>query len=356
MENQKPFVSVVMPVYNAENYLEDTIKSITNQTFGDFELILVNDCSTDESAKICDFWCTQDKRIKVLHLEENGGAGNARNLGIDTAVGEYLTFVDSDDFIEKTLYEEAVSSLKETNADVCVWGVKEEYCRKEEVLWENILTLPEQKCTNKEATQKMIIMLEAKTLFGYQWNKMYRLEIIKKHSIYFEKVHLYEDYFFNISFIQYAETMDILGNAGYHYKKRNNQSLTKQYVKDYFELSRRRVETMLNLYQNWNYLDTEVINFLGNTYLRYILSALERNCTVEAKMSNSEKINWAQMLYKDNVYNGVARKCIVENKILKILQKAINGEKWYLCVAMGKGIHVVKKYFPNVFSQKVKYK
>lgn len=96
-----PKISVIVPVYNAEKYLHRCIDSILNQTFPDFELLLIDDGSKDQSGEICDEYAKKDSRVKVFH-KENGGVSSARNVGIDNAVGEYICFCDSDDWVEKT--------------------------------------------------------------------------------------------------------------------------------------------------------------------------------------------------------------------------------------------------------------
>lgn len=137
MEN-RPFLSIVMPVYNAEKYLLEIFSSILGQTYENWELIVVNDCSTDSSRKICDEFSYQDKRIKVIHLSENKGAGNARNVGIQESKGEYITFVDADDAIDLKLYEKAVKAVKTYSVDVVVWGLIEEYYNKKMYLCQRI--------------------------------------------------------------------------------------------------------------------------------------------------------------------------------------------------------------------------
>ena len=96
-----PKISVIVPVYNAEKYLQRCIDSILNQTFPNFELLLIDDGSKDQSGEICDEYAKKDSRVKVFH-KENGGVSSARNVGIDNAVGEYICFCDSDDWVEKT--------------------------------------------------------------------------------------------------------------------------------------------------------------------------------------------------------------------------------------------------------------
>ena len=99
-----PQISVIVPVYKVEPYLDRCVKSVLNQTFSDFELILVDDGSPDECPRLCDEWATKDNRIQVIH-KENGGLSDARNVGFEASTGEWITFVDSDDWLDATMYE-----------------------------------------------------------------------------------------------------------------------------------------------------------------------------------------------------------------------------------------------------------
>ena len=116
-----PKVSVVIPVYNVEKYLDRCIDSVVNQTYRNIEIILVDDGSPDGCPKKCDEWSEKDSRIKVIH-KENQGLGMARNTGIDNATGEYIFFFDSDDFVETTLVEKCLFAIKTTASDAAVFG------------------------------------------------------------------------------------------------------------------------------------------------------------------------------------------------------------------------------------------
>ena len=123
MDKTTPFFSIVMPVYGVADYLEQTLQSVAAQTFEDFEVILVDDCSPDDSPKICDAWVKKDERMTVLHLPENGGLSNARNAGFPHVRGEYVFFMDSDDVIDANLLEQVKASLEVNRADVVVFGL-----------------------------------------------------------------------------------------------------------------------------------------------------------------------------------------------------------------------------------------
>ena len=116
---EKPLISVIVPVYKVEKYLDRCVESIVNQTYENLEIILVDDGSPDNCPQMCDAWAEKDSRIKVIH-KENGGVSSARNIGLDSATGEYIGFVDSDDYIEPEMYEMLMNALVEHYADIAV--------------------------------------------------------------------------------------------------------------------------------------------------------------------------------------------------------------------------------------------
>lgn len=349
MEKQ-PFVSVIMPVYNAECYLKKSIESVLNQTFKDVELILVNDCSKDNSAQICQEYAALDSRVKFVNLTENIGAGRARNQGIDVATGTYLTFVDSDDEIEADLYEKAVNATDNGKMDIVVWGVTEQYYENDGQLYsENKLFLENKNCTEEKEVSEIVFLLEKKTILGYQWNKFYKKSIVDKNNIRFEKAVLYEDYFFTMNVIEHVQSLAVIDYAGYYYNKRVNQSVTHQFVKEYFELSKRRVETMLQ-YVKSRQLEKEALNTLGNIYLRYILSGIMRNCDKRSGMNKKQMKLWVEELKSDQLYQEISADCKVESKALKILQILINKKMSGPAVFMGKMVYITKSYGGRIFT------
>ncbi len=122
-------ISIIVPVYKVEPYLRKCVDSILAQTFTDFEVILVDDGSPDNSGKICDEYASKDSRVRVIH-KENGGLSSARNAGIDVARGKYLGFVDSDDYIEKDMYELLYDNIVKEQADLSICGIYDIYAGK----------------------------------------------------------------------------------------------------------------------------------------------------------------------------------------------------------------------------------
>ena len=117
-----PEISVIVPVHNCEKYIEKCINSILNQTFKDFELILVNDGSSDNSGKVCDYFKEKDSRVKIVH-QKNMGVSVARNVGLDVSEGKYIGFIDGDDYIESDMYEFLYNNIKKNEAEVAICGI-----------------------------------------------------------------------------------------------------------------------------------------------------------------------------------------------------------------------------------------
>ena len=131
MSNDK--ISVIIPVYKVEKYLNKCVESVINQTYKNLEILLVDDGSPDKCPEMCDAWAKKDSRIKVIH-KQNGGVADARNIGIENATGKYIAFIDSDDYLNKTMYQKLFEKITTTNSDICMCGfinVYEDGCEKQ---------------------------------------------------------------------------------------------------------------------------------------------------------------------------------------------------------------------------------
>lgn len=206
--------SIIVPVYKAEKYIRRCVDSILNQTFGEFELILVDDGSPDNCGRICDEFAASDSRILVIH-QENRGVAIARNNAIDLAQGEYLLFVDSDDFLQDKLLHELNECISVHNSDVIIFGynVHDENGMREVV---------HEQCSLPEIKEKLVAHIWA----GMPWNKCFNREFFGD-SRFPEKM-LYEDYYLMPSVIYQAKTINVIGKSLYNYNCCNENSITKK--------------------------------------------------------------------------------------------------------------------------------
>ena len=181
-------ISIIVPCYNSEKYLERCVYSLINQTIKNIEIILINDGSTDKTGELCEYYANLDKRIKVIH-KKNEGVAYARNTGIDFATGKYIGFVDSDDFVELDMYEILYSAMISNDADIS-------QCSYNRVEGKKIIPINKTQnniILNNEDGMKNVI--DATIFFPAVWNKLYKRNIIKT---YFRSFRLCEDRIFNI--------------------------------------------------------------------------------------------------------------------------------------------------------------
>lgn len=233
-------VSIIVPVYNVEPYIHRCMKSLINQTLKDIEIILVDDESPDNCGKICEEYARKDKRIKVIH-KKNQGLGLARNSGLKVATGEYVAFVDSDDYVALDMYEKMYLRAKSENADTCFCSYNVEYCDGTKKV-QNILTKKDIYIEDEVVNNILFEMLgvepapKMEKFFVFSvWRAIYSRDILSRNNITFcsEREFISEDIIFHLDYLPYSKKIVIEKDALYNYWQ-NNESLTKEYRKDRF--------------------------------------------------------------------------------------------------------------------------
>ena len=338
----KTKISVIMPVYNAEPYLEAAVRSVLLQTFDDLELIGVDDCSSDGSFALLERLAAADARLKPIRLPRNVGAGEARNAGLDAASGDYVTFIDADDAIEPDLYEKAFALTENGAADEVVWGLKEEHYNARGKWIKTVPIIPRAGFFRGGEIPDIVLELERDTLFGYQWNSLYRADLIRQNEIRFSDALFYEDYFFNLAFIRKAETLAVLDHAGYHYFKRKNGSVTSRFTPDYFALSYRRVETMLEYCRAFGASAENATAILGNKLLRYTLSALARNCSLLSGMDRAARRKWLIETAELPLYAELLPACGGQNPVFSLLRHCLLHRNYSGALWLGRVVFQVR--------------
>lgn len=205
-------ISVIVPIYNSEAYLDRCIQSVLEQTCNDFELLLVDDGSTDSSGAICDAYAAKDSRVRVFH-KKNGGVSSARNLGLDHAQGEYVTFCDADDYVA-TDWLAAYSKAIAENIDLAIQGYYS-------VEGENTIekSLQPNQGTGIEVKRQLITSLFSQEVYYYLWVKLFRRDLLEAHHIRFdEQSILGEDTQFISKYMEYVESYTCIDTMGYYYR------------------------------------------------------------------------------------------------------------------------------------------
>lgn len=211
----QPTVSIIVPVYNAEKTLERCVDSILNQTYQDFELLLVDDGSPDGSGALCDAYARQDSRVRVFH-QENAGVSAARNLALDHAAGEYLQFLDSDDWITPDATSSLVRAAREHQCDLVIadfYRVCEDRVSHKGDIDDPVVLTQEEYAAH---------MMEnpADFYYGVLWNKLYRRDIVEAHHLRMDpEISWCEDFMFNLEYIRQARRFYALQVPIYYYVK-----------------------------------------------------------------------------------------------------------------------------------------
>ncbi|WP_295579514.1 glycosyltransferase [uncultured Oscillibacter sp.] len=220
-----PTVSIIVPVYNAEKTIGRCVESILSQEYGDFELLLIDDGSTDGSGAACDAFAEQDARVRVLH-QENSGVSQARNLGLSQARGTYLQFLDSDDWITQDATKALVRAAETHRCDLVISDfyrvVGDRVSHKGDIQEDGVLT--------REEYAAHMMERPADFYYGVLWNKLYRREIVERHHLRMSpEISWCEDFMFNLEYIRHAETFCAMQVPIYYYVKTKG-SLASQYM------------------------------------------------------------------------------------------------------------------------------
>ena len=227
--SENALISVIVPVYSVEKYIDKCVDSIRNQTYKDIEIILVDDESPDNCPQICDHYATIDKRIRVIH-RKNGGLSLARNSGLDVATGEYVAFVDSDDYISLDRFEKMMRLIKENDADVCLEG----NCRDRNGKISVVPNVLAGKCfEEKDVVNALLPALIGRDTFDKNyagmsvWRGLFKRSIIQDNGIRFESERQWpsEDLLFDLQYYKYVKKAIISRDSGYYYRF-NEDSLT----------------------------------------------------------------------------------------------------------------------------------
>lgn len=253
-------ISVIIPVYNVEKYLRQCIDSVINQTYKNLEIILIDDASPDNCGKICDEYAEKDSRVKVIH-KKNGGAASARNEGLKIATGEYLAFVDSDDFLEVEAYERMVAAIEKNDADVVQCAFRDIY---KNCTVDRLVQTEEQIYRTADYMCKYITDWTC----GLIWDKLFKRKLFD--GILYETGHLIDDEFFTYQGVMNANKVAYSPIIVYNYRRRgssvmNNEKASERILFDRLDYATKRrknvVERFPELKQafDYSYLDSLLV-------------------------------------------------------------------------------------------------
>jgi glycosyltransferase involved in cell wall biosynthesis len=313
MSMQIPKISVIVPIYKIEMYLHQCIDSILAQSYSNLEIILVDDGSPDNCGKICDDYAEKDNRIKVIH-KENGGVSSARNAGLDIATGDYISFVDGDDYVNNNMMEILLDNIISNDTDLVICNYNNVRAGNkiipnkpyENMLFENI---------KKKKKLFIYYCYEAAVIYG-PWNKLYRRELCGRFDI---EVFYGEDRLFVYDYLSRCKKISVINDALYNYQRININSATIRYTVDFVNIFSSLIHSLEDFCKK-TFSASFNMNELYFNFLKDIEGSL-RHC-IEHKLPFKEKL----LIVKEGMYN---------TKFVDIINKV--------------------KYNPATFEDKVKY-
>lgn len=291
-------VSIIVPVYKTEERIRTCIESVISQTYTDFELLLVDDGSPDGSGKICDAYANTDNRIRVIH-KENGGVGSARNVGLQQAIGEYITFLDSDDTWDKDFLENAVNKIGQN--DLYMSGIKT-YGGK---INSNHVSSISAVLTPREFFEKVFVAIPQIYICG-PCCKLIKSSVIKNGCLFSLSLRCGEDTDFNLSYMRFVNTIYVDNRSYYNYYRGNENSLYSSYNPQYYSDHVAVYDKWLQLITDLNCSDEAVMRFqqkyammlMGNISTAFIHKRSKKEIKSIIKLLSQDKMIKKRMSLK----------------------------------------------------------
>ncbi len=308
------FVSIIIPIYNTGEYLYKCLDSIIGQELNEIEIILVNDGSTDNSGEICDFYAEKDKRVHVIH-KENAGVSVARNTGIKVANGNYIGFIDSDDWIEKNMYQDLYRCVRETGAEIAMCDATTVYGsdKKEE---DTISFLTESIFLDKEDIQAFAL----KEIAGSACRCIYKRELLEKYGVEFpEGVPLSEDRIFNLNAIGNSSGFYYIKKAYYNRYVRKESAVSKYYP-NLLQITKQYRRAVLDVIERLWAIDKSYRQIYNQQFLETYLSNVYNLYNINCPLRMKEKKAKLKELVNDRGLIDTLGECDMLNWKSKLLK------------------------------------
>lgn len=311
MENT-PFFSIVMPAYNCESTVGLTIESVLNQSFKDLELIIINDGSTDNTSQVLEHYQSEDFRVKFKTIQ-NGGPGNARNKGIELTNGRYLLFVDSDDAMKENTLEMYANHVKDPKIDLVISSYNMKVLDGEELVDTRLVEAPNQLIETHEEFLDNVYPLMNKQLMYVAWNKLYKLDIIKKQGIKFPPYNSCEDRLFNIRYFNYVEACKVVSNVLYDYSFDGKNSLTNKYFDNKFD-------TFVEFYRELLKLTKKHEKGFSALFLKGVMSCIIPLHSESCPLTYGEKYDYIRTIMQHPDVIKASKDSLTDTKIRQLMK------------------------------------
>lgn len=347
-------ISVIIPAYNCADFIGDTIYSLKAQTLKDFEVIIINDGSTDNTLEEIERFQKKDERIKVFTVP-NGGPAKARNIGIEKAQGEYLYFMDSDDTIANDMLFEMYQKALEFDLDMvaCAYFMDDIGGGHHYVTEFNHDPFVAKRPT--EFRSKLMSLIKS-YMMNVVWNKLYKTSLIKEHKILFkDEIKNGEDRLFNMQTFKHIERFAFIDKPFYHYYLRGEDSLNNKYLPNRFEGSLSCYLELLKAYEEMNILTEKNKSYIDFIFIKGVVSCFTQLCVKSCTLKLKEKKAYIGELLENDYVKEAIKTSDDEFSYSKHVNRILRTKNKTLIYLMAKGIYLMQFKFNTLF-QRMKHK
>lgn len=339
-----PLFSIVMPAYNCEKKVGLTIENLKKQTFSDFELIIVNDGSVDNTKDVLEKFSDTDDRISVLTIA-NQGPGNARNQGIKQAQGKYLLLIDADDEVDVRALETYSIYLEQNkDLDLIISSYEMNIMDGNKTVDVQLVDIATKVIESHQQFLKELYPLMNKQLMYVVWNKIYRLDIIKQHSIEFPSYKSCEDRLFNITYFKYVEKCMVINDVLYHYSFDGKNSLTNRYLPNKFD-------TFVEFYQELLKLTT--INEEGSSalFLKGVMSCIMSFHSKSCPMNYFEKLAQIKKIVTHPEVIKASNMSLTDTNIRLVMKNLFKTRSSFINYCISKLMYIIMNTSPTTIEK-----
>lgn len=342
-------VSVIMPVYRVEEYVGRAIESILAQTLPEFEFFIVDDGSPDRSGEICDEYAKRDARIRVIH-KKNGGAPAARNTAMELARGEYLYFLDSDDWAEPEMLEELYRLAKRDRAQLVVAGFYIDTYYDETNFSTDDFTADDAVYADRESFRRAAYRLFDRNLLYTPWNKLYEREYIEARRLRYPAT-LWDDFPFNLSVVEDIERVTVTSRQYYHFIRKRAESETAAYRPDMYDKREEEHGWMVDLYKKWGVFDADSREMIARRYIERFIGCVENLTNPKCDMTYGEKRRTLKKMLKKQRVGQTVRLAKPRSLYMKLLLLPVRWKNVTLTLLEAQVITFVKTRNTKIFAK-----
>lgn len=342
-----PAFSIVMPVYNVEKYVSQAIESVLSQSYKDFELIIVNDCSPDNSLSICESYAEKDKRLRIISLPQNGGLSNARNVGMQSMRGNYVLFLDSDDWWEPDLLKSVSKVVEENHPEMVFFGYAHEWYSLEDKHLSTQLCIPHNVKLHGSnrilLNESIVLQMQSEDMFTWSSNKAISTEFMRKNDLHFRRIPLSEDAELMGRLWSYLTSVVVIADVLLHYRRKQVGSLRSKYQPKFYEIHKEIWDYRFNQLKRAHLLNDATI-MLNNQFLKIVYLTVQMMCYPQSNQHLSEQMAFIKNVNKDTYWQEIKSKNLNASVTYKIMNFLLVNKINIGVLLLGHAIYFIKMH------------